>query len=217
MAMIAFHQDIEIIPEKRDFSVRLRYKTNDTENNQLLNENLVRHIAEYGLRIKGKPSRSAGFQLEINTRNDEKIYASRPFSNRNILLYDGSGELSYRPKQQLELALKCELKTAEDTAPDPVTRARSLFWIPRISYAFRGRGNVRAEIELGEVRSEPDNRTLPYEMLGGDQPGQTLRWNILVTYHVSGHVMATLNYRARQEPWRKGLYQTGQVEVRAFF
>jgi len=54
-------------------------------------------------------------------------------------------------------------------------------------------------------------------MMEGDQPGRTVRVMVLFTYRLSTHVMATLNYRGRQEPWRKQFYQTGQAEVRAFF
>ncbi|MBN2103068.1 hypothetical protein JW835_03410 [bacterium] len=217
MAMTAFHQDVEIVPEKRRVSIRLRYKNNNSENNQLLRENLVRHVTERAVRVKGKFSESTGIQIEYINKLDEKNYTARSYSNRDIRLHDWSAEASYRPKQHIEIALKGHMKAAEDRAPDPITKASSVFIIPRISYAIRGRGNVRAELEIGRVFAKPKDRALPYEMLNGDQPGRTLRWNVLMTYRLSGHMMATLNYRARQEPWRENLYQTGQVEVRAFF
>ena len=126
-------------------------------------------------------------------------------------------EMSYRPQQKIEVALKTKFRTAQDRYPDPITKATSFFLFPRFGYSFQGRGHLRAELEIGEVRSDPSNRTLPYEMLGGDQSGRTLRWTVLLTYQVTGHVMVTMNYRGRQEPWRDKLYQSGQVEVRAFF
>ena len=217
MAMTAFHQDVEITPAKQNLSVRLRYKKNDSENNQLLGENLMRHVREKAIRVKGKPSDAAGIQIEYMNKRDEKTYTTRSFSNRDIRLHDWSAEASFRPKQHIEIALKAQIKTAEDLSPDPITKAFSVFIIPRVSYAIRGRGNVRAEFEFGRISAKPEDRALPYEMMNGDQPGQTLRWNVLMTYRLSGHVMATMNYRARREPWREQLYQTGQVEVRAFF
>ena len=217
MAMIAFHQDLEIIPASRNFSIRLRYKKNDTENNQLLRENLIRRVTERSVRVKGKPSTAFGVQLEYIHKLDKKDYATRTFANRDIQLHDWAVECSFRPRQQIEVALKGQIKNARDLTPDPVTKASSYFIVPRLSYAFRGRGHLRAELEIGKVVTEPGDRTLPYEMLSGDQPGRTIRWNVLMTYRLSGHVMATLNYRARREPWRDKLYQTGQVEVRAFF
>ena len=116
-----------------------------------------------------------------------------------------------------EVALKTRVRLARDVHPEPATEAQSLFLFPRFGYSFRGRGHLRAELELGGVWSKPSDRALPYELLGGDQSGRTIRWSVLFAYQVTGHVMVTLNYRGRQEPWRKQLYQTGQVEVRAFF
>ncbi|MFC1501992.1 hypothetical protein ACFL6A_01105, partial [bacterium] len=148
---------------------------------------------------------------------DNKIYTASHLSNRNIQSDGCIAEVSYRPKQKIEFALKARAAWSRDLFPDPVTEATSVFIIPRFGYSFKGRGHLRAELEFGEVRSSPSDRTLPYEMLKGDQPGRTFRWTILMTYRISGHVMATFNYRGRQEPWRKRLYQTGQVEIRAFF
>ena len=89
--------------------------------------------------------------------------------------------------------------------------------MPRVVFSLKGRGQVRAEIEAGNVKSDPEDAALPYELFSGDQTGLTIRWNLLFTYRITGHVMTTLSYRGRQEPWRERLYQTGQVEVRAFF
>ena len=123
----------------------------------------------------------------------------------------------YRPKQQIELAVKGKVRRARDDQPDPATQATALFLLPRVGYAFRGRGHLRAELEIGDVRSEPKDAALPYEMLGGDQPGRTIRWSVLMTYRVSGYVQATFTLRGRKEPWRQSVYHIGQVEVRAFF
>ena len=118
--------------------------------------------------------------------------------------------------QKLETALKMRLMRATDEQPDPAVQADSYFLFPRCGFAFREKGQLRAELEFGWVRSATRG-TLPYELLGGDQTGFTFRWTLLFTYRITGHVMATLSYRGRHEPWRENLYQTGQVEVRAFF
>ncbi|MBN1781345.1 hypothetical protein JW948_09490 [bacterium] len=216
-AMISFQQDVEIQPEAGRYSVRFRLKRNDSENNQLLNENLVRMVREKGVRIKGQPVQALGIQTEYTYLTDHKTYATRSYSDRRISAHHVQTEVSFRPRQQIELALKNQVRVARDDVPDPATKASSVFWMPRVTYALRGRGNLRAELEIGEVAAKPAGRALPYEMLGGDQPGTTVRWNMLMTYRLSGHVMATLNYRARKEPWRDKVYHTGQVEVRAFF
>jgi hypothetical protein len=83
--------------------------------------------------------------------------------------------------------------------------------------AFRARGQWRTEIEIGDVRADGGIKTLPYEMLAGDQPGRTFRLSTLLSYRLTGHVLVTLTYRGRKEPWRKSMVHTGQVEMRAFF
>ncbi len=217
IGLLSFHQDMEYISSKEGFSLRLRYRKDDSENHQIVQEGLVRHMEEQSLRAKGNPVNRFGLLVEYQNRRESKEYLAGTSSNRDVRLHAWTLETSYRPKQKIEIALKARVKIARDHYPDPITEASSFFVLPRFGYAFRGKGHLRAELEFGEVRSKPSDRALPYEMLGGDQPGRTLRWTLLLTYRVTGHVMATLNYRGRQEPWRKGLYQTGQVEVRAFF
>ena len=217
MGLVSFHQDVEYSHPASGFSLRYRYRTDDSESHQLVSEGLVRRRTEQNIRAKGNPFDRFGILFEYQMGKEEKEYTTRAWSNRDIHSKDLTMEASYRPRQKVELGLRVKYRIAHDFYPDPVTAARSVFLLPRFGYSFRSRGNLRAELEWGEVRASPLDRTLPYEMLGGDQPGRTLRWTLLLTYRVTGHVMVTLNYRGRKEPWRKELYQTGQVEVRAFF
>lgn len=217
MGLFSFHQDLECTSPKRGISLRLRYRKDDSENNQLVQEGLIRHVTERSFRAKANPASRFGLLIEYQNRKESKNYKARAWSNRDILSHLWTVEASYRPKQKIEVALKAKVRMAQDLYPYPITEANSFFIVPRFGYSFRGKGHLRAEMEIGDVRSIPWDRTLPYEMLGGDQPGRTLRWTLLLTYKVTGHVMATLNYRGRQEPWRRRLFQTGQVEVRAFF
>jgi hypothetical protein len=199
------------------FSVRLRYRKNDSENYQLVREGTIRHVTEKSVRIKGSPASKLGILIEYQNKDEDKEYTNRPYSNRDIRAHYFTAEISFRPKQEIELALKTKISRAKDVFPDPVTEATSLFFHPRFSYSFKRKGHLRTELEFGNVRSSPADRTLPYEMLRGDQTGRTFRLTVLLTYRVSGHILATLNYRGRKEPWRKEYYQTGQVEVRAYF
>ena len=210
-------QDVEYSHPSKRFSMRLRTRTNDSENHQVVREGLVRRLVERSVRIKSNPFQKMGIFFEYQNRDELKQYTARPASDRDIRLHAWTLEISFRPRQKIELGLKSKVRFAKDVHPDPSQTAASVFLIPRLGYSFQGRGHLRAEMEIGEVQTESGDRTLPYEMLSGDQPGHTLRWNLLFTYRISGHVMANLNYRGRREPWRDRLIQTGQVEVRAFF
>ncbi len=215
--LFSYYQDLEYTPPKSQYSIKLRYRQEDSENHQFEQESTIRHFSEQGIRIKGNPLKKIGLLFEYQKHVETKTYQSGFNADRSIRSYLWTVEASYRPVQKIEIALKGKIQTAKDFVPRPTTEAVSFFIVPGFSYAFLGKGHLRAELELGEVRSEPSGRSLPYEMFGGDQPGRTVRWNVLMTYKVSGHVMVTLNYRARKEPWRKRLYQIGQMEVRAFF
>ncbi len=217
MGLFSYYQDFEYVSRSSGFSLKLHFRKDDSENHQLLYEGLVRHVREEGIRVKGNVIQKLGLLFEYQRKIDLKDYSNRTWSNRNIRLHEWTMETSYRPQQKIEIALKAKFRTGRDRYPDPMTEASSIFLYPRFGYSFQGRGHLRAELEIGEVRSEPVNLTLPYEILGGDQPGWTLRWTVLLSYQVTGHMMVTMHYRGRQEPWRDKLYQSGQVEVRAFF
>jgi len=215
--VFSIYQDIEYSPTGGWMSLRLLYQNNDSENHQLAQEGQVHLTDEKSVRLKLNPVRSLGMLAEYGLRTDDKDYENALRSDRDIEIQTFTGEVSYRPRQQIEFALKTQIRQSEDKFPDYHTKAFSFFLLPRFSYAFRMKGHLRAEMEFGNVTTDPIDVSLPYEMLSGDQPGRTIRWNMLFTYRVTGHVQCTVTYRGRQEPWRKQLFQTGQVEVRAFF
>ena len=217
LGLFSFYQDFEYISPYSGFSLRFRFRKDDSENHQLLYEGLIRHAREQSVLVKGNPAKRLGMLFEYQRQTEWKDYATKAWSNRDIRSDAWTVETSYKPRQEIEIALKARLRTARDRYPDPIIESSSFFLFPRFGYSFQGRGHLRAELEWGEVRSKPQDRILPYELLGGDQPGRTLRWTVLLTYQMTGHVMATLNYRGRHEPWREKLYQSGQIEVRAFF
>lgn len=217
MGLISWLQDIEYTTPKSGLSLRLRLRADDSENNEYARESILQRRREQGIRIKAAPLPRTSVLAEFRNESEVKTYTTGNQNNRDITLQSWEIEMSYRPKPRIEVALKTRIRNGRDTSPVPVTEAASLFFMPRIQYAFFGKGNLRAELELGQIRSEPENRSLPYEMLNGDQPGRTLRWTMLFTYQITGHIMTSLTYRGRLEPWRERLYQTGQMEVRAFF
>ncbi len=215
--LLSMLQDVEYTVPRGKAFVRMRLKKDDSENNQLLLENLVRHALERSILVKSNPTGKAGLSGEFDNRRECKTYRSGNGVSRDIGSNGVSFELSYRPKQTVEFALKGRYRRAEDKFPSPHSIASSVFVLPRVSYAIREKGQLRAEVEFGNIRSTPAGRTLPYEMFNGDQPGNTARTNLLLTYRVASHVMATASYHLRREPWQKKSYQTMQVEARAFF
>lgn len=217
MSLFAYTQDLEYTTARGAFNVRLRVRNDDSENRQIVQEGLMRKLRGRNLRVKASPSRSFGILAEAETQREGKRYFDRAHSDRDIRLQTASVELSVRPRQDIEFAFKTKARSALDAEPDPDTRATSIFFLPRFTLSLKTRGQARAELEIGSVKAEPAGRTLPYEMLAGDQPGRTVRATALLTYRVTGHVTTTVSYRARREPWRKKTFHAGEVEMRAFF
>lgn len=215
--VLSLMQDVEYTTRGAGLNVRLRLRKDDSENRQLLNEGQIRRASGSGLRVKASPSRLVGLVAEVERSGEKKDYIQTLRQDRDIRVDAATAEGSYRPRQDIELALKLKARIAEDGEPDPATSARSLFLMPRVTFSLKTRGQFRLELEAGSVSVEPKGRTLPYEMLAGDQPGRTVRVNGLMTYRLSGHATATFSYRARREPWRPKTFHAGQVEVRAFF
>ncbi len=214
---LSFFQDFEYNNTENGFFVRLRYKNNSSENHQLLQQGVLVRRSEKSLRIKGNPLDKMAMMIELKNRKESKDYDDKARKDRNIEAYDCWLDVSYRPEQKIELKLKTQYVSAKNISSDPNITATSLFLIPSVRYALLGRGHIKTEVEIGQVKAEPATSALPYEMMSGDQPGNTVRWSVFFTYRISGHMMATLNYRGRNEPWRDRVYQTGKVEVRVFF
>jgi hypothetical protein len=217
MARINLLQDIEMVSRLKGWSMRIRIKEDNSENHQLLGEGFVRELSGQEFRFKAKPYSRVGSLIEYQHKTESKRFDSPYRVNRDIDLHSVSIDLSYRPKQRIEFGFKGRVRTANDNEIAVENRVFSISCFPRFGYSFKGKGHLRTELEWSNVSSNPEDRVLPYEMLGGDQPGRTIRWNVLLSYRISGHIMSTFTYRGRREPWRDDVFQSGQVEVRAFF
>lgn len=217
LGRFTFLQDLEYNNPEKDLMVRIRYKNNSSENHQLLDQGVFQTESERSIKIKFNPVDKMAMMFEFRDRKEKKDYDDKIRLDRNITASDWWVDVSYRPEQKIELKLKTQYITAENSSSDQSVQATSLFLIPSVRYALPGRGHMKTEVEIGKVTTEPAASVLPYEMLSGDQPGNTVRWSAFFTYRITGHMMATLNYRGRNEPWRERIYQTGKVEVRIFF
>ncbi len=216
-AVVSLTQDLELAPPGSRYSLRLRLKRNDLEDHQLLYAGLIQRQGSGEVRLKVNPSSRLGINLSVLDESKKKEYDSAARRDRNIRSRGFLLDTSYRPRQKLELALQCNLRRARDAAVSPSLSVTSFFLVPRVGYAIKGKGKAQIEAELGRVWAPDESGSLPYEMLQGEQPGATYRWNCFLSYRVSDNVMATITYRGRREPWRSRIYHAGQMEVRAFF
>ncbi|MBN2417386.1 hypothetical protein JXO52_16230 [bacterium] len=215
--LLSLRHYTEYTPENRDFSLRIEYKGDLSANHELLYAGLVRSYSEGAIRCKTALNSRFALEARAAGRSEEKDYDDQGRSDRDIDVLGGDLQVSYRPRRTLELTARTSVQRGADRTPDPDIAATALFIQSGISYEILEKGRLRADYELGKITSEETKSGLPYEMFRGDQPGTTQRWNIYLSYRINTHVMATLSYRGRNEPWRNAVFHAGQVEVRAFF
>ena len=226
-----FRQDIFWNRNRSKFSIRLRYNLRENLNNQYLEGGQRFNLIERQIRIKGQFSKKLSTQIDLQNRHEEKSYKISGRSNKDILSNEVSiGEintdfilsnevsidLSYRPRQRIELALKSKFTKAENRVANPLD-VRFLALAPRVNYSFRGKGRLRAEIEFNKVDVVPENSIVPYEMVSGNRGGTNLRWLTSFDYNVSRYIRASMSWNGRYEEYLGEAIYTVRAEMRAYF
>jgi len=209
--------DLFLLENVPNHSLRLRYERIDEVNNQYIEGGQERRRRATSLRWIFRFPPRIGFQLDLQDSQERKAYYFPGRSNRDIRSKSLSVDLSYRPEQPIEVALKVKFSRDTDRVPAPDTHVRALSLMPRFSYSFRGKGRLMAELDWTEVKAEPEGRALPYEMAGGNRLGRSLRWRFNFNYRVSSNLMASVSYTVRDEPYRPKPIHIGRAEIKAFF
>ena len=211
----SFRQDIFVLQNNRDFSLRLRFETKNEVNYQYLEGGRETEFVERSFRLTKRLSNKFSSQLEGNSNYKSYLYSNR--TDKIIEANELSLDLSFRPKQIIEFALKSKLASKKDKALDPPTAANEYSLMPRASYSFRGKGKLRMEYEWTQVSVEPKGNEVPYELVGINRNGTSIRWMIGLNYNISQYIRATLSYNGRREPDRPDTVHIGRAEMRAYF
>jgi len=211
-----FRQDIYWNRNRSKFSIRLRYNVRANLNNQYLEGGQRFNVTEQQIRVKGQFSKKLSTQIDLQNRHEEKRYKIPGRSDKDILSTDVGIDLSYRPRQKLELALKSKFTKAKNRSANPL-EVNFLALTPRVNYSFRGKGRLRAEIEFNKVDVFPVNSIVPYEMVSGNRGGTNLRWLTSFDYNVSRYMRASVSWNGRYEEYLGKPIYTVRAEMRAYF
>ncbi len=211
-----FRQDIYWNRNRKDFSLRLRYNTRNNLNNQYLEGGQKLNLEEAEIRIQSQLSQKISSQLDFQSRSEAKDSNVPGRYNKNIASNEMTLDVSYRPRQPLELALKTRYARALDRGERPI-EVGFLALAPRVNYSFRGKGRLRVEIELNQVATKPANAYVPYEMVSGNRSGTNLRWIASFDYNVSRYLRSSLSWNGRYEDYLKRPIYTIRAEMRAYF
>ena len=211
-----FRQDIYWKRNRSKFSIRARLNLKKNLNNQYLEGGQQFNLNEKSLRIKGKISGKFSTQLDAVNKHEEKLYKIPGRSNKDILSNEVSFDLSYRPQQRLEIAMKSKMTRAENRATYPM-EVNFFSITPRVNYSFRGKGKLRTEFEFNNVDVTPENSIVPYEMVSGYRGGKNMRWLISFDYNVSRYIRASVSWNGRYEEYLGKPIHTLRAEMRAYF
>ncbi len=211
-----FRQDLFWNRNLAKFSVRLRYNQRQDLNNQYLEGGQRLYLVEHQMRLKSQLSPRVSSQLDVENRMEQKKYQIPGRSDKDILANAVILDLSYRPRQILELASKLQWTHAINRAANKL-EVNFFSVAPRSTYAFRTKGRLRLELELNRVDVRPKNAIVPYEMVGGNRGGTNIRWAAAFDYNVSRYVRAALTWNGRYEESSPRPIYTLRAEMRAFF
>lgn len=208
-------QQIYLGKNNRNFEVRLRFQQENTLNRQFIEGGEERLQIERNVRITSHLARFLSAQIEMGHNRRRRLFQIPGRESRNIRSSEISADLSFHLNQKLELALKSRLMRDVDEFPEEPTEAILVSIIPRANYSFRGKGRLSTQFEWSQV--DATQSTLPYEMVSGNTPGLTQRWELGLSYRISKNMQGSLTYNGRNEKQRGGVIHLGRAEIRAFF
>ena len=214
---INFRQDVFLLENNRNYSLRLRYQSSEEKNNQFLEGGQDRSEREKSARLKSRFSNKFSSQSEFTYKQITRAFDYSGRQNRDIYSNQLKLDLSYRPTSPLEIALESRYAREEDRFYEEPTRVDAIALVPRVNYSFRSKGRLRAEVEWSQVSASPSDRVLPFEMAGGRSIGSSARWDIRFDYRISSTIQATFSYSGRNEPERDMTIHTGRAQVTAAF
>lgn len=214
---LQLRQDLYVFERNRDLSFRFRYLSRDELNNQFLEGGEDRLEREQSARVTARISQLFASQTELTHKRTARLFNYEGRQDRDISATQIKSDLSVTPLSVLKLALEGRFSSEEDRVYDIPTQVKSYALIPRVTYAFRKKGRLRAEFEWSYVDAEPKDRILPYEMANGRSIGRSVRWDVRFDYKLSQVIQATLSYSGRNEPERDYVIHTGRAQVTAAF
>ena len=224
---IVYQQDLYLF-ENELTNVRFRYLESQSLSQFSLGIE-KKLFLERGIRFMTRLGQKLGFELNMASTYNRSRALSSGSSNLSstgreyeIIGYNVSPNVSYRPIQDWEIALLLSYDDRTDRQPlllgeaKPVQANISMITLGS-TYSFRGKGRLKAEIERTSTSIENQQTgSSTYELTQGNSKGETFIWLVNFQYRLSRFITASLNYDGRSLP--KGqVIHTGKAEIRAVF
>ena len=210
-----FQQDIYVLQNNRDFSLRLRYLQNKSLSQYSIAEQRG-YQREQSLRLRTKLSDTFYEQLDLAWKENDVFtaYTDQAYQIGSNAI---SSELSYRPNMNVESSFTLEISKGVDASRADLTASMNTE-ILKVAYSILTRGRMTVRLERDEVmisNAQP-NVYMPFQLTQGFVPGQTYIWEVGFQYRINSFIQANANYSGRSEAGGTPIHMM-TAEVRAFF
>ncbi len=210
-----FQQDIYILQDDRNFSLRLRFLQNKS-----LSQYSIATERDYtrqqSIRLRAKLTNTFYEQLDMSLGNDN-VYTT--YTDRAHLISSNSvtSELSYRPNINIESSFKLQFSKAIDALRADLTASMNTEQL-KVAYSILTRGRLTVSLERDEVAMSnvTTNVYIPFTLTQGFLPGQTYVWQAGFQYRINSFIQANADYTGRTQAGGPPIH-TMTAEVRAFF
>ncbi|MBI4546638.1 MAG: hypothetical protein HY707_01555 [Ignavibacteriae bacterium] len=205
-------QDVYFLENNQDVSARLRFsQRRGFTKFALVNERT--YTRERSIRLRWQLVKEISNQIDFIEKRDRLSSPQPNIRIKEILSNTISTDITYRPRQTVELGIKVGVGRATNFDTTTVDLNDQSV---RIIYSFEGKGQVRGELTREEVRLNKRIAFIPFELTNGRLSGLTWLWRVGVEYRVTKFLQGTFFYDGRREGESKPIH-TARAEVRAFF
>ncbi len=210
-----FQQDLYVLQNNRDFSLRLRFLQNKSLNQYSIATERG-YTREQSMRLRTKLSDFFYEELDLSINENDVFttYTDRAHQISGSII---ASELSYRPNMNVESSFKMQISQAVDASRDGLTNSMNTE-VLRVAYSILTRGRLTLQLERDEIliSNEKPNVYLPFELTQGFLPGQTYIWTLGFDYRINSFIQANASYSGRSQAGGPPI-NTMTAEVRAFF
>jgi len=212
---IYFQQDLHLMKNDPEFSLRLRY-TQRRSLNQYSNGPEKSFYKERALRVKYRFIREIANQTEFINENDFVTAPAGINRARTVISNSVVTDFSYRPIDIIEVGIQFKTGRSTDYFPEKPTVIDINSQILRFNLSLTTKGRLRMETERTELTTNTTENAIPFELTRGNFIGKNYYWRLNFDYRIASNLQTTVAYDGRILAGSRTIH-TMRAEARAYF
>ncbi|MDD5089158.1 MAG: hypothetical protein PHI18_10235, partial [bacterium] len=209
---VLLRQDVHIRRLSQKLGARLRYRFQQSLQNQYLNGGQSRTLREGSVRVRAKYWSFWRGETEALLSRERLRYQSGATPDRDMDRVQFSQENTVALSRRWETGVDVMAVEANDERTAVQVSLRELE--PHAALRLTNRGRFDASVTW--IHTSSNKAVIPYELGRGANRGDNFRWSLRGTYQFGQTLSGSLSYTGRQDA-REKTYHTGRLEVRASF